>query len=87
MWHFCASCAHWPIDAYVACVKVAGDCAVCTEWIVEYERGFLASPRQASLNVPQQNVTDRLRADDDCAGAMIVRLVIFAHRPLAEMAD
>ena len=50
MWHFCASYAHWPIDAYVACVKVAGDCAVCTEWIVEYERGFLASPRKASLN-------------------------------------
>ena len=54
MWHFCASCARWPIDAYVACVKVAGDCAVCTEWIVEYERGFLASPRQATTGLENE---------------------------------
>src|SRR5262245_20198482 len=41
----------------------------------------------APLFVPQQNITDRLRADDDRARTMIVRLVIFAHRPLAEMTD
>jgi hypothetical protein len=50
MYHFCASCSHWPIDAYVAWVEVPGDYAVCKECIVEYERGFLASLRNASLN-------------------------------------
>jgi hypothetical protein len=50
MYHFCASCSHWPIHAYVACVEVPGDYAVCTECIEEYERGFLASLRKASLN-------------------------------------
>jgi hypothetical protein len=50
MWHFCTSCSHWPIDIYVACTEVPGDYAVCNECIVEYERGFLASLRNASLN-------------------------------------
>ena len=50
VWHFCANCSHWPIDAYVACVEVPGDYAACNECIIEYERGFLASLRKASLN-------------------------------------
>jgi hypothetical protein len=50
MWHFCTNCSHWPIDVYVACVEVPGDYAICNECIVEYERGFLASLRNASLN-------------------------------------
>ena len=35
---------------YVACVEVPGDYAACNECIIEYERGFLASLRKASLN-------------------------------------
>ena len=50
IWHFCTSCSHWPIDAYVACLEVPGDYAVCNECIVEYEHGILASLRNASLN-------------------------------------
>src|SRR5512144_221755 len=41
----------------------------------------------APLLMPQQHVTDRLRADDYCAGPVIVCLVIFSHGPLTQMAD
>ena len=50
VWPFCANCSHWPRHIYVACIEVPGDYAVCNECIIEYERGFLASRRKASLN-------------------------------------
>src|SRR4030095_12764834 len=42
---------------------------------------------QAPLFLPEQHVPDGLQSNDNCARAMVVRLVIFAHRPLAEVAD
>jgi len=50
MWHFSTNCSRWPIDVYVASVEVPGDYSLCNECIVQYERGFLASVRSASLN-------------------------------------
>src|ERR1043165_1163202 len=41
----------------------------------------------APLLVPEEYVADRLRADDDRPGPVIVRLMIFSHRPFAQMAD
>src|SRR5690349_974219 len=38
----------------------------------------------APLLLPQQHVANRLRADNDRAGPVIVCLVIFSHRPLAD---
>jgi hypothetical protein len=42
---------------------------------------------ETPLLVPKQYVADGLRADDNRAWAMVVRFVIFPHRPFAQVAD